>query len=250
MDETDLLATALFTRGWTRLEWALFGTLEQGVFQVQQDLLEAAIRDFQRALALFPTQRGQASMHPHLLGTLTMFLGRAQAVLALSKGQSVPAAVFTALDDIADTIDKQEIDDPYARVLVKGERISWHKGNYLDHRATTFATIGLPGKALKTLHELEKLTEQTYGRDETRRFVWLDILKANIYIGLEEFRTATTCITQALLTCQDINSLTNAAIITDIYGRLLKSRHKASRDVQELGDLLRESSVNFLEPEE
>jgi hypothetical protein len=32
MNDSDLVATALFTRGWTRLEWGLYGTMEQDVF--------------------------------------------------------------------------------------------------------------------------------------------------------------------------------------------------------------------------
>jgi tetratricopeptide (TPR) repeat protein len=250
MQETDLIATALFTRGWTRLEWALFGMLEHGVFQVQQELLEAAIRDFQRARDLFPTQHGKESMHPQLLGNLIMYLSRAQLALATSKGERVPTSVLLAIDDVADTVDKQPIDDPYTRVLVRGQRVSWHKASYLISRASTFSIAGLPGRAMNELNAYEKLKEQMYNRDETRRSAWFDILRANVYMGLEEFGTATTCIKQALLTCQDINSLTNVAIITDIYGRLLKSRHKASRGVQELGDILREFPVDFLEPEE
>jgi tetratricopeptide (TPR) repeat protein len=250
MDDSDLIATALFTRGWTRLEWGMFGTIERNVFQVQQKKITSAIRDFQQALGLFPAQNEKESMHPQLLGSLTMFLSRAQAVLALSRGESVPSSVFVALDDIAETVGKQEIDDPYTRVLVKGERINWHQGNYLDHRATTFTTVRMPGKALKELKDLESLIERSYGRDETRRFVWLDILKANTFLELEQFGEAAKHARQALLACQDIQSLTNIGIITDIYGRLLNSRHRASSDVQELGDILRESPVTFIEPEE
>ncbi len=59
MNDNDLLASALFSRGWTRMEWGLYGTIEQGMFQIQQDQLEAAIRDFRRAKDLFPTVDGR-----------------------------------------------------------------------------------------------------------------------------------------------------------------------------------------------
>jgi hypothetical protein len=107
----------------------------------------------------------------------------------------------------------------------------------------------LPGPALKELNASERLTEKTYRRDETRQFTWLDILKANVYMELGEFGVAVDHAIRALLACQDISSITNTAIITDIYGRLLQSPHKASSQVQELGDLLRKSPIMALRPE-
>jgi len=242
MDDNDLIVTALFTRGWTRLEWGMFGTIEQGIFQVQQDKLSAAIRDFQEALHLFPAQGGKENMHPQLLGNLKIYLSRAQSALALSRKERVPASVLIGMDDIADTVDKQNIDDLYTRVLIRGQRKSWHKAGYLIARTSAFNIAGLPGQALEELNAFEE-QEKSFGKDETRQFAWLDILKANIYIGLEEYSSATEYARKALLACQDINSVTNIAIITDIYGRLLKSPYRASGDVRELGDMLRKTSI-------
>lgn len=249
MEDSDLLATTLFTRGWTRLEWGMFGTIRHNVFQVQQEKLVAAIRDFQAALSLFPAQGNKERMHPQLLGNLRIFLSRVQATLALSRGGRVPVSVLIAIDDVADTIDKQLIDDPYTRVLVRGQRKNWHKASYLLARASAFTVAGVSGQALREMNAFEA-QQKLYGRDETRQFAWLDILKANIYMGLEEFGAATQHAKRALLACQDINSVTNTAIITDIYGRLAISRYKASEEVQELGEILRESPVSFLESEE
>ncbi|MBV9688325.1 MAG: hypothetical protein JO202_01305, partial [Ktedonobacteraceae bacterium] len=240
MNDPDLIVTALRIRGRTRLEWGLFGTMEHGVFQMQHDQLRAAIRDFAEASQVFPD--GKNGMHPQSLGPILTSLSRAQAALAVSKGRSVPASVLLALDDVADTVDRQSIDDLYTRMLVIGRRSNWHQGEYLTTRATAFMTAGLPGQALREFNAFESLAEKTYGRDETRQFVWLDILKANAFMGLGEFRTATRYTRRALLACQDINSVTNMAIITDIYGRLLTSSHKASGEVQELGEMLKESS--------
>ncbi len=251
MEDSDLLAAALFSRGWTRLEWGLFGTIEQGMFQVQQDQLEAAIRDFRRARDLFPTADGKENMHPQLLGILTAELQRAQAALALHQGERVPASVFIELDDASQTVDQQLIANDYTRVLLKGDRAEWNQATYLNTRATIFSTAGLPGPALRELSLLESLTEKTYSRDETRRFVWLDLLKANIYMGLEEWGPAASIVKQALLTCQDINSTTNIAIVTDIYGRLRQTSHRESGQVHEIGELLRKSSAMLSElPEE
>jgi hypothetical protein len=63
---------------------------------------------------------------------------------------------------------------------------------------------------------------------------------------LEEYEEATKYARQALLACQDINSVTNTAIITDIYGRLLQSRYRAASDVKELGEILRISPARPL----
>ena len=249
MQDSDLIATALFTRGWTRLEWGLFGSMQQGIFQVQQDKISAAIGDFDGAMKVFPSQDGKDSMHPQLLGCLVMYRSRARAVLALSKGERIPASMLLALDDVADTVGKQNIDDLYTRALVTGTRKSWHQAGYLSTRATAFNTAGLPGQALKELNTLEGLIEKTYRKDETHQFAWLDILRANIYMGLEEFGEVTERAKQALLACQDINSVTNIAIIADIYGQLLASSHKASSEVQELGDILRKSATTVIKPD-
>jgi hypothetical protein len=157
----------------------------------------------------------------------------------------VPASALVAIDDVADTVNQQHIDDLYTRVLVRGQPQSWHKASYLLARASAFTVAGLPGQALREIHAFE-IHQKLYGRDKTRQFAWLDIVKANIYMGLEEFGPATQHAKRALLACQDINSVTNTAIITDLYGRLAISRHKASSDVQELGEILRESPVSFL----
>jgi hypothetical protein len=152
MEDPDLIVTALYTRGCTHLEWGLFGTMEHGVFQVQQDQIRAAIRDFAEAITVFPD--GKQGMHPQSLGLISTSLSRAQATLAVSKGERVPASVLLALDDVSDMVDRQSIDDPYTRALVIGRRSKWRQGNYLTARAIAFTTAGLPGQAMKELTAL------------------------------------------------------------------------------------------------
>ncbi len=248
MKDSDLVATTLFTRGWTRLEWGLYGMMEQHVFQVQPDKLQAAIHDFEAAQRVFPTQDGKNTMHPQLLGRLTTYKARAQAALATSRGEKVPAAVLLAPDDVADLVGRQSIDDLYTRTLVTGTRSGLHTQAYLSNRASIFAAARLSGQALKEISVSERLTEKTYRRDETRQFTWLDILKATIYIELEEFDAAAACARQALVACQDISSITNTAIITDIYGRLLRSSHKEAKIVRELGQMLERTPVVAEQP--
>lgn len=245
--DSDFIATALFMRGWTSLEWGLFGTIEQRLFHVQQDKIQAAVRDFQEAMAVFPGGDGKEEMHPQLVGTLTVYLSRAQTALALSRGERVSPSVLLALDGVADTVGRQNIDDLYTRALITGTRKSWHQAGYLNTRATVFYTAGLPGQALQELNALEKLIEKTYRKDETRQFVWLDILWAKIYLALEEYGCAIEHARRALLASQDIHSLTNTAIITDLYGQLLKSPYKTTSGVQELGEILRKQPVSFAE---
>ncbi len=249
MVDSDLIATALFTRGWTRLEWGLFGTISQDVFQVQQDKLSAAVHDFQEANAIFPSQDGK-EMHPQLQGFISLFLSRAQSVLAASKIQKIPASSLLALDGVEGSVNKENIDDQTIRIQVTGTTTGLHQAAYLSNRATAFNAARIPGEALQDLNALGSLVEKTYERNEIRQLAWLNILKANTYMALGEYSFATQFATQALLACQDIRSVTNTAIVTDIYGRLLRSNHKASSDVQELGDILRESPVTFIEPEE
>ncbi len=246
MDDRDLIATALFTRGWTHLEWGMFGRIEQGIFQVQQDKLNAAIRDFEEALHLFPAQNSNEGMHPQLLGNLLMQLYRARIALATSKGERVHAPFLIAMDDVADTAGKEIINDLYTRILVRGQQGNWRKVSYLFSRAMSFIAAGLSGKALQELNALENLTERAWRRDETRALAWQDIVKANVYMGLEEYGEATKYARQALLACQDINSITNTAIITDIHGRLLRTRYRTSSDVKELGEILRLSPAHPL----
>lgn len=249
MRDSDLIATALFTRGWTRLEWGLYGTMRQLVFQVQPEMLQAAIRDFEEAIQVFPAQDSKGTMHPQLFGRLITYRSRAQAALAVSKGKHPSASILLTPDDVSDMVGRQEIKDLYTRTLVTGTRSGLHEQAYLSNRAAIFTAAKLPGPALKELNASERLTEKTYRRDETRQFTWLDILKANIYMELGEFGTAVDYAIRALLACQDISSVTNTAIITDIYGRLLQSPHKASPQVQELGDILRKSPVVALKLE-
>jgi hypothetical protein len=54
-----------------------------------------------------------------------------------------------------------------------------------------------------------------------------------------------------LATLEDIVLTSHTAThqITDIYGRLLASPHKASQQVQELGDILRKSPAIVIQPE-
>ncbi len=238
MQDSDLIATALYTRGCTYLEWGMFGTLETGVFQVQLDKINAAIRDFENAKR--EPDKGGKALHPQLVGLIVVHLSRAYAILNISKGEKVPALAVTMLDDAENMADSQSIDDPYTRILVTGSRTGFIKGEYHSTRAAAFNAAKMPGAALKELNALKALQQGSFGKDLTRHHAWLDIISANAFMGLGEFKEATRRARNALAASQDINSITNLANIVDIHGRLLNSPYKTDAEVRELGDMLRE----------
>ena len=239
MNDADLLAVALYTRGCTCLEWGLFGMIQQSVYQIQRDKISAAVRNFEAAKKVFPTEDGQ-EMHPQLFGVLSVHLSRALAILSADKGEKAIAPALIMMDSAADFAGKQPVDDSYTRVLIVGSRTGFVYGGYLDNKAATLNAAGLHGKAWKALNELETLTEQLIPNDSTRNQVWIDVVRANTLMGMKEYAEATKKARKVLRSSYDINSSNNVANIVDIYGRLMGTSHKASSDVKELGDMLRE----------
>lgn len=234
MKDNDLIATALFTRGWTRFEWGMFGTLVQNMFQVECRKIEEAISDFEKAKTAAP------AVHPQLLALIAVFWSRAQVVLSVEQKKKVSTAALTEVDNVADFVGRESIDDPSTCVLVTGTRTGFLMGGYLDNRAAVFNAAGLPALAMQELNALEGIMDVTYKRDYTRQHAYLDILRSKSLIGLQNYSEAAQRAKRALASSKDINSVTNTAIITDIYGRLRISPYKASADVRELGDLLKE----------
>ena len=248
MQDNDNIAVALYTRGCTRLEWGLFSTIKQAVYQVEHPKISEAVKDFQRAKQVFANQVN-LEMHPQLLGVLSVHLSRALAILNVNKGGKALAPALSILDGAVDNAAKQPVDDPYTRVLVVGSRTGFVYGGYLDNRAATLNAAGLHGRAWKALNELETLTEETIPSDSTRNLVWIDVVRANTLMGMGEYAEATQKAKKALRASYDIKSFSNITNIVDIHGRLLTSSHKTSIDVKELGLMLKEASVNLLTDE-
>jgi tetratricopeptide (TPR) repeat protein len=246
--DTDLIATALYTRGCTYLAWGRNGTLENGVFQVQLDKINKAIRDFEDAKKA--AENTEKSIHPQLLGFIDMHLSRAYAIRNLSTGEKVPTLAFTLLDDAEEKIDRESIDDPYERELVIGSQIGFIRGIYHNNKAVDLTIAGMPGAALKEIKTLEGLRQGAIGKDLTREQAWLDIVAAEAYMGLEEYKKAVERAKIALVVSNDINSVTNLARVVDIHGRLLQSPYKDKASVKELGDMIHETITHNLEQEE
>jgi hypothetical protein len=247
-DDIDLIATALYTRGRTYLEWGKAGILKSGVFQVQLDKIDKAIRDFKAAKNV--AENTGKSLHPQIIGLVDVHLSRAYSIRCLSTGEKVPAFVITLLDEAEEKADRESIDDPYERCLVTGSLIGFVKGEYHNHRAIGLTTAGMPEAALKQLATLEGLHRGSVGKHFTRSHVWLDVVAAEVHIELKNFEVATDKAKRALSASQDINSVGNFANIVDIHGRLLQSTYKDETDLKELGNMIRETVNKRLKQKE
>jgi hypothetical protein len=237
--DTDLIATALYIRGCAYLWWGMFGTLTMRVFQIQLDKINYAIRNFEDAKKAH--ENTEKSLHPQLEGLIDVHLCRAYAIRNLSMGRKVPALAITLLDSAEEKAGRQSIDDPYTRELVTGARIGFIKENYHNDRAAAFNSAGMSGAALKEIKIIEGLRKGTIGKDLTREQIWLDIVAANTFMGLEQFEESTKRASKVLMASSDIHSVTNFAKVVDIHGRLLQSTYKAEPDVKELGDMIHEA---------
>jgi|SRR5579859_3160985 len=239
-NDSDWIATSLSTRGCTYLEWGMFGTLSQRVFQIQEDKISKAIQDFERALH-------KGGLHPQLLGFIRIHLSRAYALTKFIHGEKTPALAITMLDNTADNIGKENIDDPYQRVLATGFGQPLTMQGLHTARASTFNAEGMAGKALQEIRAIEALQMSTIGKDITRHWAWLDIVAANSFIGLRQFDEATRRAKRALTTSRDIKSLTSLTNLVNIHGLLIKSSYKDNTNVRELGEVLRDSLTSRLE---
>jgi hypothetical protein len=176
-----------------------------------------------------------------------MSLSRAYAIRSLSTGKEVPTLAITLLDSAEDKVGQQSIDDPYERHLLTGSIMGFVKEEYHNSKARGLTIAGIPGAALKEITTLESLREGTIGKHFTRSQIWLDIVAADTFMGLEQYQEATKRVKRVLTVCQDINSVAKLACVVDIHGRLLQSPYKDHNEVEELGDMLRETSTAQIE---
>jgi len=246
--DTDLIATALYTRAGTYLWWGMFGTLAKGVFQVQTDKINKAIRDFEDAKKA--AENTGKCIHPQLAGFINMALSRAYIVRSLDRGEKVPALTITMLDNAEEHIGRQSIDDLYTRHLVTGSGVSFMREYYHNDRAVAFNSAKMTVSALKELKTIGDLHEGTIGKDLTRSQIWLDIVAANTFMGLEQFEESAQRAKRVLFASRDIKSLTSLTNLVDIHGRLRRSPYKNEASVKELGDMIHEAITNRIQQDE
>lgn len=238
MQDGDLVATARYMRGCAKAEWGRRGIVRQGMFQLDYSKIQDAIRDFQKVLAYAHSKQGH--IHPQLEGFTKLQLSRALGMIKQGPHDRRIAQAIALSDEVADLVGADPIDDFYTRSLITGTLSGLHMGGYHLGRAETFNAVGSPGKALTELNQVKKLTEGTYGGDETRYQAWFDVLMAESLIGLKEYYEAIKRAKSALIIFHTINSLRNMASVNDIYSRVAASSYGTSADVKELGDMIKE----------
>src|SRR5260370_15423968 len=237
LNDHELVATARYMRGCTKLEWGLFGKIQQGRFHLDREKIKEAIRDFEHILHHVTLQPD--ALHPQLQGLTMLQFSRAQSFLKHVFHDSTGVSPLVFADQAADLVERNTIDDPSTRMTITGTLSGLHWGGYHLIRAGIFNVIGLPGKAITELQHLKRLTELTYGQDETRNQAWSDIVLAEAFLGLGEYEEAVNCAKKALIACHAIHSMQNVAMIGDLHGRIINGSYGGSIDAKELGDLLK-----------
>ena len=237
--DTDLIAAARYTRGRVYLQWGNAGTLVQGIFQIDIQKINKAIRDFKDARKA--ANNTEKSLHPQVVGLIDMYLSRAYALRSQVTGEDVTETVLTLLDHAAENVDLQKIHDPYERELITGtDQMGLIPETFHTWRANILTILGRSGTALEAIEHRNKLKEGITPKHFTRNQVGLNIVEADVYMGLGQFSKATQQVKTVIMDAQSINSMFSLDWITDIHGRLLKSPYKDHPNVKELGDMIHE----------
>jgi DNA-binding SARP family transcriptional activator len=231
-----LIATTKYTRGCTKLEWGLFGIMKQGRFCPDIQKIHDALRDFQSILLTISREPGM--LHPQLQGFTQLQMSRAQHALFSASPEACEQPALFLADQAAEMAGRDPISDPYMRLMMTGTLSGLHLGGYYLVKAGILNTADLPNQSVIELHRLKRLTEQTYGQDETRNLAWSNITLAEALLGLKEYEEAAVKAKSAMITCYHIHSMQNAMMITDIYTRITTRSQNTSTEVKELGDMI------------
>lgn len=235
MDDTDLLASTRHTRGLVLLAWGQSGYLRQGQLQDDRGKIEKAVLEFQALLD--EERRRPATFHPQLLVQTMIQQSRALAALTQHKHDSRATNALVLLDQAAEKVESNHVDSLYTRLLLTGSDFL-SKTGYRQHRANVLNTLGLYGRALSELHQIQKrvVVNETNPRNQ----VWLHLVESKAFFGLEEYTEATKKLKEALVICCSIQSTQNMISIVNKCSQLLESPYGSSSDVVELADMLYE----------
>ena len=135
--------------------------MRQGRFQQESKKIQDAIHDFQDILL---SLRQSNVLHPQLQGSTQLQLSRAQLALKHILSERGKGNALLLVDQAADRIGCDLIDDSYIRLLMTGNLSGLHEGGYRLIKAGILNIAGLPEKAIIELSRLKSLTEQTYGQ--------------------------------------------------------------------------------------
>jgi tetratricopeptide (TPR) repeat protein len=233
MDDTDLLGSSRHTRGLVLLAWGQSGHLRDGQLQDDRDKIQRAAAEFQAILD--EEAHCPGTFHPQLLAQTMIQQARALAALAHNDHAKTNALVL--LDQAAERMDSSSVESHYIRMLLTGSDFLSRAG-YRQHRANVLNALGLYGRALAELQQIQKgvVVSETNPRNQ----VWVHLVESKAFIGLEEYAEATEKLKEALITCSSIQSAQNMVSIANKCSQLLRSPYGSSSDVRELADMLYE----------
>jgi tetratricopeptide (TPR) repeat protein len=242
IDDTDLLASARHTRGLVLLAWGQSGYLHHGQLRDDRGKIQQAASEFQAILD--EELQCPGKFHPQLLAQ-TM-IQQARAIAALSQDDHTKALALVLLDQAKDKMDDSPyVDNIYTRMLLTGSDFL-SKGGYRQHRANVLNAVGLYGRALNELQQIQNgaVVSETNPRNQ----VWVHLVESKALIGLAQYTEATRKLKEALVICSSIQSTQNMVSIANKCSQLLRSPYGSSSDVKELADMLHEwCEISLLE---
>lgn len=223
----DLLAAALYRRGYISLEWSIYGNqVSLGIMndQPERKLLDASIADFEEA---FPHARAQ------LKGAIWLELSRAQANL---QKNSLSRNLIVLAEDMVDA--GNSTIDPLEQILLEGALSGLNEGMYLLGKAASLIAVGRTTTAIEVLDDLDELKNgKGIARNQVRRLAYADALRAEASLGTKDYVTSAIRAANALQIFQDIHTIERIAWINKIYQILLK-RYGHHPEVKRLGMML------------
>jgi transcriptional regulator with XRE-family HTH domain len=206
----DFFAAALYRRGYTNLEWGVFGDeVRRGIMNSEPDRkkIETALVDFEEAL-----------LHalPQLKGAIWLELSRAEGIL---RNTPMTLNLLSQAEDMVGSGSK--VADPIEQILLEGALNGLNEGMYLLGKAASLIVVGRTTSALELLDDLDELKNgQGIARNQTRRLAYADTLRAEAALGARDYFTAATRAISALQTFLDIHTIERIAMINTIHRRL------------------------------
>jgi transcriptional regulator with XRE-family HTH domain len=223
----DFLAAALYRRGYTTLEWALFGDqIAQGIVNREADKgnLNASLTDFAEALPL---------ARPQLKGAIWLEMSRAQGLLQHT------TLSLSLLSQAATMVDAgSSLVTPHDQILLEGALNGLNEGMYLLGKTASLIALGRTTTAIDVLDDLEDLKNgKGIARNQARRLAYADLLRAEASLGTHDYITAAVRATSAFQTYRDIQTIERIAWINTIHQQLAQ-KYGSHPEVKHLGKLL------------
>jgi tetratricopeptide (TPR) repeat protein len=215
MEDEELVSAAWYARGYSNVVWGeLWKVGEQGILLPNASKITEAITDFDHALQHHP--------RPQLAGNILTVQSRAYSALKDQDPFAVSKARAT-MERAANFIGKDSITDPYLRILLDGGPNGFNEGMYRLNRAVTLNGLGREEGAVDELDALAALDgKKGIARNQARTSAWSLIIRASASFKRRDYFTTAQEARNALLVCQDIDSVSNITYIQDIYARLSK----------------------------